>query len=527
MAKWTAKIRAELRWLSSAVHLIGRPDRTDALLKRSAELPDRSEVVQSAYAALLALDEKIDDSVEADITQFYDLHDELVQAAHKVQRGPLTAETRSPPPLALLGRLPTLDLPHFDGDLKHWTAYHDLFSSLVDARTDLAPSQKLAYLFSTLNGEALELVSHLAVTDQNYPTAQELLEKRYANIRRLADTHVAQILALPHIYGVATLRRDLVNPVMVALNALRRLGLPVDEWSFMLLHIVLSRLPTDLKLRFEYKHGGDSATQLPRFADLVSFLEEECRLVDNAGIEGPSGPSAGPPREQRRVAARPPKPGVVEPRRPPLRYATAHAPPRCVYCTDDGHLVAACPRFLHKRVKDRRGIANDRRWCYSCLGQHLQRDCPRPEPCSQCQGKHHLVLCANQNGGNRLDGAGRSPTGGGPLPHYPQRESRRGSPSTGGGTPPPSPRPQPRFAAAQRSSPPPSFSPPLCERPRLERRPPQFGRRPAYYASTWVRPGRRPEVPVDQYLVRSNWAVPAQQHGAYEGCWRPDEGRPQ
>ncbi|CAG5029557.1 unnamed protein product [Parnassius apollo] len=56
----------------------------------------------------------------------------------------------------------------------------------------------------------------------------------------------------------------------------------MDEWFFLLLHIVLSRLPLDLRSILEKRYGGDSASYIPPFRDLLRFLEEKCWQIENA-----------------------------------------------------------------------------------------------------------------------------------------------------------------------------------------------------------------------------------------------------
>ena len=427
VAECRARISGVLRWLTSAASLIDRRDRTEALLDRYEKLDAYLEVLNQEYVTFCQLVYSTDtislntkEAVEADVEQAHELSDAIAEAARTLTRPPKqpNEEKTTPTPQGLLSRLPTLDLPKFDGLMENWVGYTNLFDSLVDCRKDLAPSQKMAYLMSTLKGEPLTLVQHLQLTDENYSTARELLTKRYHNVRRLADTHVSQLLSLPRVTRVTTLRVDLLNPLVVTLNALRHLNLPVDDWSFLLLHLVLSKLPQDIKVRFEQKYGGDSVTHLPPFSDMLQFLEDECRMVDNSGAARPPVVPVVPPLPRRSPEMRPPK-----------RDAAATGV-NCSYCKEPGHHVVKCSKFLSLRVRDRRGIAKQRRWCFSCLhDQHWQRDCPHSQPCGHCGGNHHPVVCANQNGEGGFE-ARRSPrTGGGSGRNHNDNLGRRSSTS--------------------------------------------------------------------------------------------------
>ncbi|XP_045450200.1 uncharacterized protein LOC123658953 [Melitaea cinxia] len=409
-------IQEQLRWAAHAHTLIGRADRVYNLAQRADQIRDRLALVESAYTELLSADVEsgVKDSARRDYEQFVDFTDDLVEArgklAHEARESQmeglakLESPRRNPAQAELLGKLPTLDLPKFSGAIGEWLAFIGLFDSLVHARGDLSLGQKMAYLVSSLEGEALAVVGHLKLADDSYLIARDLLERRYANTRLLADEYARQLLNLPLLTDRTRLRQDIINPVVVACNSLRRLELPVDEGaggSFLLLHLVLSRLPLNLRIHFEERYGGDGADHIPSFRDLLLFLEQRCRQVANAaGAAGTSRASEGlnPPGRSSptpRKAAGAPSGG----RRPLPTYTGLVArespppPTNCNYCRGSEHRAAACPKLRAKPAKARRNIARDRRWCFSCLERHLQGDCPHQRPCPHCSGPHHEVLC--------------------------------------------------------------------------------------------------------------------------------------
>ncbi|XP_013181504.1 PREDICTED: uncharacterized protein LOC106127801, partial [Papilio xuthus] len=358
-SKYTARIGGVLRWLGSAVLNISRPDRARALMARYQVLDDQMADLYAAYRAVLELGLEADaiNKINADIDQADDLADQIVQAVECL-RGSSTADARvtaeSEASPALMSRLPLLDLPRFNGDLDQWVAFSNLFESIVHGRTDLTPAQKLAYLLASLTGEAKGLVQHLGLVDGNYEIARDLLSRRYQNVRRIADSHVATILGLPQISVAQSLRTRLLNPLLIAVNGLKGLDLPVSSWSFLLLHVILSKLPHDLRNRFELEYGGDSATHLPSFDNLILFLEDECRRTENV-----PPPSPGPTVGARRVRPGDSKFPAGSRHRPRLINAAVGQTQesRCNYCRDTGHGVTGCPKFRELRWQARRNIA--------------------------------------------------------------------------------------------------------------------------------------------------------------------------
>lgn len=496
-----SKLTAELRWFTFAAAMVLRPDRKRTLLARAREMPARLTALNETYAAGLAFINDTDTNVseeqtlhfESDFAQIYELAGTIDEAAIKLDKE--GSESTGGNSGSLMSRLPTLDLPRFDGQLDRWLGFFGLFESLVDSRADLSAAQKMAYLLASLQEEALGLVQHLAIDDSSYETAKVILKRRYNDVRRLADAHVGQILNLPKVSRVSALRSEIVNPVLVAVNALRQLNLPVDQWSFLLLHLVLAKLPSEMRLRFERVYGGDSSTHLPLYSDLQKFLEDECRRVDTAGGLAPSE-SYPKSRRERPLA----QPQVTRPPRP-IYGATQEEQVACQFCKRSGHRMPICPKFVALRLSLRRRIARERRLCYYCLERHFQRECPQPRPCGQCGGAHHLTLCANRNqefqGGSESDSdvsnnGRRSPARAGG--HSPKRTSRSRAQDralTGGGRRPTPPKGG-DFGLADNSTAHRNrrVSPPCS--PRLEQPPPHLRRDAAGPGpSAYVMPGRR------------------------------------
>ncbi|XP_045456273.1 uncharacterized protein LOC123666112 [Melitaea cinxia] len=391
-------ITTHLRWFSSAAALVTRENRTEALMDRYEKCPARLQQVETLYQRFLLHLEDVPmesfpkerrDQVHEDYVQIMDMADDIAQRAREVlalRAG--VPPTRAPlkTPVGLLTKLPSLDLPRFDGRLDKWMGFIGLFESLVDSREDLGPSQKLAYLLSVLDGEARGFVQHLPICDGSYEVARSLLTKRYHNQRCLADAHIDQIMDLPIVSNAPQLRTELLNPLLIATNALNRLGLPVAQWSYLLLRIVLKRLPVSMRTRFEQEHARDEASPLPTFDQLLTFLENECRTGDVMVAVAPVGPSSPRPTNQRRTAQTTPK-GKASP-----RFAVAQAArPDCRFCKSQGHRTAQCQVFVALHVSSRRRIAKARGWCFSCLGDHYQRACPDTHPCPICGGQHLKV----------------------------------------------------------------------------------------------------------------------------------------
>lgn len=519
------------------------------MLEREGQLGSR---VTSAESAMMAVSEstpppskEVWASCEADFAQIMEICDEVTQVACDIRRR-RAGESVPPAPspaggAAIVGRLPTIQLGSFDGCVEEWVAYRNMFVSLVDSRDDLTRGQKMAYLMSTLQGEARALVQHLRVEDSQYATAWELLTNRYHNVRLLADAHARQLLSLPGVHSRADLRLQLLTPVTVACNALKTLGLPVEQWSFILVHIILTKLPTDIRSRFEREAAERDGSALPTLEDLLRFLEYEARVVETSPPELPPlkalpcrcGTTQG--RRTPQAAQQQRAPGRTTARLTALTTAAGREP-ACLQCGQMGHPLLRCTEWRGLPLADRRRMAKRNGLCFGCLGDHFARDCPRAQRCSACGGSHHLLLCANRSDAAPPTPQQRRPTVGGapgwstsPPPWRrspardasPPREVSRGQarapmeghasagyqaagssvswgPMGGGPTAdrrsPPASAPV-RASVEQRDSPGPRrFSPPLHEYPRLEYHPPyhRYGRAAGYAPPSMATCTRRP-----------------------------------
>ena len=93
-------------------------------------------------------------------------------------------------------KLPTLNLPTFDGNPLDYTHFWDMFNSAVNSRRDISDSQKLSYLKGQLKGEALKLLGGLNTTDANYQEAVKLLADTFGDSKRIIQSHLHALFDL-------------------------------------------------------------------------------------------------------------------------------------------------------------------------------------------------------------------------------------------------------------------------------------------------------------------------------------------
>jgi hypothetical protein len=72
-------------------------------------------------------------------------------------------------------RLPTIEIPCFDGNVCKWLHYKDTFEALIVNNKSLSNVQKFHYLTSSLKGEAKTLIANLQITNDNFVVAWDLV----------------------------------------------------------------------------------------------------------------------------------------------------------------------------------------------------------------------------------------------------------------------------------------------------------------------------------------------------------------
>ncbi|RCN47104.1 hypothetical protein ANCCAN_06827 [Ancylostoma caninum] len=87
--------------------------------------------------------------------------------------------TASTSPFVQQVKLPTLELPEFDGSVDAFPEFWDLFSAAVHNNASLPPAHKFLYLKSYLKGTASSIIANFQPTAQNYDEAVRTILSTY------------------------------------------------------------------------------------------------------------------------------------------------------------------------------------------------------------------------------------------------------------------------------------------------------------------------------------------------------------
>lgn len=142
----------------------------------------------------------------------------------------------------LMDKLATISEPpklfKFNRYMRKWGVFISQFEELIDKRTDLSDAQKFVYLVGCLKGEARKVIGDLAVNEENYLLAMEILRKRYGSKeRRVIESYI-------RLQRLCYSRRNsskLIKELLDILSQLKGLGENLNTeliWS-----AIISKLP--------------------------------------------------------------------------------------------------------------------------------------------------------------------------------------------------------------------------------------------------------------------------------------------
>ena len=276
-------------------------------------------------------------------------------------------------------KLPSIEIPSFDGTVSKWFHFRDTFDSLIIQNKTLQDVQRLHYLISSLKGEAKALISNLPITHDNFSVAWDLVTHRYNNVKLIAMTHVKQLLQLPAVKrNDATTLRHLINHISSNLNAIQALNLKTSTHDLIMNHLSLSVLDSDTHKEWEIQTS--TLPDIPSTAEVIEFLEARCKALELWQANQPTSTI---------VSHRPSPTGNKVSQSPKCHIATQQV--QCLLC-EGTHRLYQCRQFLNKLPTQRLEYVKQLRACYNCLEPYNKSHTCSKYACKTCNKKHHTLL---------------------------------------------------------------------------------------------------------------------------------------
>ncbi|XP_053380526.1 uncharacterized protein LOC128548911 [Mercenaria mercenaria] len=150
-------------------------------------------------------------------------------------------------------KLPKLDLLPYGGDKLKWLEFWDSFECTIHKNKMLSNVEKFTYLRNKLYGEAKRAIMGIALTEENYDVAIEILKDRFGNIQEVIDLHYNQMINLYPASNKTESLRILLDKVEKHLRSLEVLHQNINQDVFV--SMIRSKLPQHVLLQLEIQKG--------------------------------------------------------------------------------------------------------------------------------------------------------------------------------------------------------------------------------------------------------------------------------
>jgi hypothetical protein len=263
-------------------------------------------------------------------------------------------------------KLSPVTIPKFGGNIKEWGPFHDAFQNIVN-KSKISIVEKFHYLKNHLQGDALKIIAHLSLTEDNYEQAYNLIRERYENRRNLTTSYIETILSIkPVTYKSAESIINMYDVLRECMHALNNQGCKTNEWSELLVTLMVKKL--DFFTMKQFEETLSNPKELPTIQELLEFLKMRYQIASQTY-----------------------KTQTIQAGQRHLYHTTVIS---CRYCRKN-HNITTCGDFKALKVVQRNNFVHKIQLCRKCLDQHKSPTCSTTLRCDICQGKHNTLLHTN------------------------------------------------------------------------------------------------------------------------------------
>jgi len=243
----------------------------------------------------------------------------------------------------------------------------------------LTQIDKFNYLISLLEGAAARAIKGLTLSEGNYNDAVELLKQRFGRPQQIICAHMEELVKIPCCTNDRPQSlRYIYDQITVHIRGLATLGIGSPQYGSLLIPIIMSKLPGEIRLRVA-RETKEDVWSLDELMDVIR-VEVEAREASE-GVKMNSGRQPIPP-------GRPPQGNTGA---TATALSASHMKVKCAYCNGD-HFSASCNKV--QNVQDRKKLLLNANRCFNCLKpDHKVRECTSTKTCRHCHRRHHQSIC--------------------------------------------------------------------------------------------------------------------------------------
>ncbi|XP_070526029.1 uncharacterized protein [Cardiocondyla obscurior] len=326
--------------------------------------------------------EATEESYQATRNALTDFLEELEPVVSPIPAFNSTGIPSKPQGLAL-PNMPKIRLPQFDSKFSDWATFRDQFTSLVLRNFSLGDFARMHYLVSSLRGTALNCISNLLITADNFRLAWSALKQRFDDKQKLISTHFGTLFGISALLKESAedlqLLHDRVQNTISLLEQLDRT--PSNLWSDFLIYLIKQKLDPATRKAWNLKISD--AEVPPSYTELLNFLSNRSRALETCS-EG-----FAPKYTRSSATSR-----VHHASTASFSSAGLAACPLC----KARHFLRTYSRFSALTPTARIGIVKKFGRCINCLSDsHALPTCPSQYFCRSCKQRHHSMLHVDTN----------------------------------------------------------------------------------------------------------------------------------
>ncbi|XP_065355382.1 uncharacterized protein LOC135949860 [Calliphora vicina] len=250
-----------------------------------AELECRLSLVEAYFKQLLSIQTNIEELNPKDTARI-DIEDLCIKTKSKIiellgdNYKRQSFDTSIAVPFASHSKLPSLELPKFDGKYSTYKNFMSSFKQFVDDDSSLSNIEKFNNLLHCLSGQALDTVRAFQITADNYEKAIKRLEERYDNKTLIFIEHIQNLYDLPNLNKSSGMQlRSLVDSASAIYGSLKSLGTAEDICNALIIHLISQKSDKDTQIK--WRENLDYA-ELPSWDRYCKYLERRCQFLESA-----------------------------------------------------------------------------------------------------------------------------------------------------------------------------------------------------------------------------------------------------
>lgn len=284
-------------------------------------------------------------------------------------------------------KLPAINIPFFDGKLENWSIFYESFKTNIHLNETLNDSQRIQYLIGKLSDTALNIISGIIPTGENYADIWKNLVKKYQDKRSLGIHYVHNILDIKSTSNTAISLNHFSEKISSSVAAFKQLGV-ADNLDFVLFCCVSRKLDPVTLNEFEMSTRDK---EIPTLSELIEFIKSKAKILERT-INTNNSSYKDVFNKSNNLKSKPQNLSKTF-------MANINTPQeKCVPCGKQHSHFYHCDKFKELNPIEKFNIVKASKGCINCLSySHRSNNCKSDSSCKKCNKRHHTLLHFDNN----------------------------------------------------------------------------------------------------------------------------------